>query len=289
MHENWREYLEKVVKRRFVNKQMWWAFLEISFCGIVVTAVEQQVLVFSHSPVWFCSPNLKGSLLQLKGKKCPECACKMPKALLLLWTKSDFEQGGALLVLTVGLRVGDSALGLLMGQGLGKCLWNPELLYLHHSTLTWAASSAILYPEHCPWLCCGSSRDTSQVPAVVILLPLPPLPWQVPPFFARKSRHVRREDQDVPSDAAQVSLQVHTVALTKVVLPSAASWSFACGWICNKLKVILVFVARSQCCKDQSADLRSYWQFGFLSYMKYMGKHFILVMQTTLCLISLTW
>lgn len=32
--------------------------------------------------------------------------------------------------------------------------------------------------------------------------------------------------------------------LTKVMLPSAASWSFTCGWICNKLKVLLVFLAR---------------------------------------------
>ena len=57
--------------------------------------------VFSCSPIQFC---------KLKGSKCPVCACEMPKTLVLLQTKLDFEQGEALLVIMVVLRVGNSSL-----------------------------------------------------------------------------------------------------------------------------------------------------------------------------------
>lgn len=278
------EHLEKVVERRFVNKQMWWAFLENSFCRIVVTAMEQQLLVFlaalfgSVTQIW-------RALLQPKGKKCPECACKMPKALLLLWATSDFEQGNALLVVTVGLRVGDSALCLLMGKWLGRCLWNPQLQHLCQNThlgsfhchpASWALSLAVswyLSMNQKSACHCHLSPPSSPVPASASLLCKKVQTWKK---GGAGWCHLMQP---------RFCFRCTQPALTKVMLPSAASWNFTCGWICNKLKVLLVFVA----CKDQSADLRSYWQFGFLSYMKYMGEHFILVMQTTLCLISLTW
>lgn len=107
------------------------------------------------------------------------------------------------------------------------------------------------------------------VPPSFFSLFLPLTQW-VPPFFARKSRHGMREEQDC---AVRCSLGFTSGARSQLsqrfCFLMHASWSFTCRWVCNKLCQCFWVLWPNVCpVKDGVLLCSLYWQFGLFSYRK---------------------
>ena len=167
----------------------------------------------------------------------------MPKTLILLQTKSDFEQGEAPLMITVVLRVRNSGFVFWWESGwenacvVGCRLLKPtaaasapkhiHLCSIHHDLASWVHVPVCILVHVEMWAKCVPLSSFS---------PFLPLPQWVPPFFARKSGHGRREEQDC---AVWCSLGfasgAHSQLWQRCCFLMHASWGFTCRWVCNKL------------------------------------------------------
>lgn len=105
-----------------------------------------------------------------------------------LWTGRE-----ALLVITVGLKGGDSGLGLLIGKWLGKCLWNPQpcICTKAHSPVQPPLPSCILSTVT------GCVLAHVEMPAKCLPLSCfsPCLSKCIPSLQGSPDRHGRREEQ----------------------------------------------------------------------------------------------